>query len=288
MRIAACLLIAVGCTLAGCRDDAPATKQTPSPRIVSYSPAITDMLYDMGLGAHVVGVTNYCRPPASFSPAVVGDRSRVSAEAIMAVEPDVIIIQQNPDDFGAVRRHRPNLRIEHLRIETLGDIASSVERIGRIVSRPGLGQQHRQAFERKLDAIRVRVAGRARPKVLFVGGFDRPFTGGKETFIDEMIRVAGGTNAAAERGYEGWKTLNRENILAMAPEVLVCQVDEAQRPGARAYWQSMGDLSAVRDGRVFIVTDSRWTIPSLRSAAFAAKLCDMIHPPAADSEGADD
>ena len=284
MRSTTAILIAALVFLPACRKETtpPQGDGAPSPRIVSFSPALTDMLYDMGLGEHVVGVTSYCRPPADSAPPVVGDRSRVSAEAILAVRPDVILIQQNPDDFGAVKSIDPSIRIEHFKIETLDDVASTIERIGAIAGDPELAAAHKNTFLAKLESVRRSVTGQPRLKVLFIGGIERPHTGGKGTFLDEMIRLAGGRNAAADRGYEGWKTLNRENILAMSPEVLICQVSPAREAEAREYWKTLSHLPAVASGRIFVVTDSRWTIPSMRSADFAEKLAAMVHP---ESEG---
>jgi len=261
----------------GCRKDT-SQPQAPSPRIVSFSPALTDLLYDMELGEHVVGVTSYCMPQGGSTPPVVGNRNRVSAESILAVKPDVILIQQNPSDFGAVRSIDPKVRIESFRFESLDDIASAIERIGSLTGKETLAARHKKRFLDGLEAVRRRVAGRPRSKVLFVVGYDRPSTGGKGTFMDEMIRLAGGTNAAADRGYVGWKNLNRENILAMAPQILICQVAPGRRDEARKYWRSLTGLPAARNGRIFCVTDRRWTIPSMRSAVLAEQLAEMIHP----------
>jgi iron complex transport system substrate-binding protein len=244
---------------------------------VSFSPALTDLLFDMGLGDHVVGVTNYCMLPSGQTdiPAV-GDRTRVSAEAILAVKPDVVLIQQNPQDFGAVRNIAPAVRIEHVRLETLLDVAAAVEQVGGIVGRQDLARSQGKAFTDKIEALRRQAGQQPRAKVLFTLGYERPGTGGAGTFVDEMITLAGGLNAAAERGYTGWPNLNRENILAMAPEVVVCQVAAGQEEQGRQYWQSFGDLPAVKSKRVFVVTDRRWTIPSMRSADLAAQLAEMV------------
>ncbi|KKK98102.1 hypothetical protein LCGC14_2646120, partial [marine sediment metagenome] len=217
------LLIAASLLLGGCRKST-STPATPSPRIVSHSPAITDLLYGMELGDHVVGVTNYCMPPGDSKPAVVGDRINVSAEAILAVKPDFVLIQQDPKAFGAVTAIRPDLRIEHMTIETLDDVAAAMDRIGEITGKSELTGRHRQAFTDKLQAVREKVAGLETPSVLLVGGYEHPFTGGKGTFVDEMIAIAGGLNAASLKGYSNWPSLNRENIQAMKPEVLICQV----------------------------------------------------------------
>lgn len=140
-----------------------------------------------------------------------------------------------------------------------------------------MGLQQRQAFEDKLEQLQLAAEGKPREKTLFVMGYERPNTGGGGTFIDEMISVAGGVNAPSEQGYSGWKTLNRENILAMNPDVIICQISPGQEDAAIAYWNTLAELPAVRSGKVFVVTDRRWTIPSLRSVEYIESLFGMIH-----------
>lgn len=284
MRTILPTFISIACLLAcGCRKSPPAPAG-PSPRIVSFSPALTDILYDMGLGEHVVGITTFCQPPGGSRPPIVGDRGRVNAEAILAVRPDMLLVQQNPEDFGALRSLAPQVRIEYFEIETLAAVAAAVQRVGELAGQPETARARRSEFEQKMQDLRSRLAGREPVATLLVMDYERPSTGGAGTFIDEMITLAGGVNAAAARGYNGWKTLNRENILAMAPQVLICQVPSGQEAAAREYWQSLPSLPAVAAGRVHVVTDVRWTIPSLRSVDYAAELAAMIHPGAFGEE----
>lgn len=259
----------------GCSCERPET-HGPSPRIVSFSPALTDLLYDMGLGDHVVGVTSYCIVPEGSNPPVVGNRTRIGTEAILVVRPDVILIQQNPDDFGAIRSIDPNIIIEHIRIETLDDVGAAIERIGEIAGAETVAGRHRKVFTDKLESLRRASSGSGKVSVLFLMGYDRPATGGKGTFIDEMINLAGGINAATRRGYVGWKNLNRENILAMSPEVLIYQVPEDQADQAREYFKTFKGLPAVETDRLFVATDRRWTIPSMRSVDLVVRMARWI------------
>ncbi len=278
------VLLAVFLPVAGCRKAPRVRDGAPHPRIVTHSPALTQSVFDMGLGDHVVGVTKFCRLPDGEQRVVVGDRL-ASAEVILNVRPDVVLIQQNPDDFIGLRNADPDVAIEHFTIDRLDDIAAAIERIGRIVGDEELGRRHRKRFERSLESIREHAAGRNRPRVMFVFGCDRPQTHGRGTFIGDMIVLAGGVNAAAEK-YDRWAFVSNEGIIALAPDVLICQVlQPGEADAAREHWRQLASLPAVRAGRVHVVTDSRWTIPSTLSASFAAKLADMIHPASAGEGG---
>lgn len=277
------VVLAMALLLGGCNDEAP-LPDAAHPRIVSNSPALTQMLFDMGLGDHVVGVTTQCELPAGETRPTVGAAIDIDAEAILSLQPHVVLTQTKLDRFQAVQNVAPDIRFEHFRIDTLADIASSLQRIGEIAGCPEVGVTARADFEAKLDAIRRRVAGRSRPRVMFVYGHDRPATSGRNTFVHDMIGLAGGINAAAEQ-YDGWKNVNVELVLVLKPDVLICQTAAAEAVKAREAWLSLTELPAARNQRVHVVTDRHLTIPSTRSAGFAADVAAMIHPEADTAEG---
>jgi len=272
---------------AGCRRQ-PSPPPGPRPRVVSFSPALTDIVFDMGLGGHVVGVTNYCvLPPGQTRPAL-GDRINVSLEAILSVEPDVLLIQQDPGSLAALREVNPKIRIVSFQIETLQDIISAVDGIGQALGKQQQAEQFKQRFLGRLESVRRRQGGGSRPRVLFVLGYGTPVVARDRNFIHDLIELAGGANAGAEiRGLQRWQQVPLESILAAAPDVLICQVEPAQEAAARKFWLDMQDLPAARSGRVFIVTDRRWSIPSTRVAELAEKMWEMLHAASKGAGGGD-
>lgn len=272
-RLAALFL--AGSILTGCEQGVPRANAL-HPRAVSFSPAITAMLFQMGLDDHIVGVTSYCEVPEEMGIPVVGNQLNIRTEPIVAVEPDVLFTQTTPNRFETVRKLRPDIRIEYFRIETLADIGETMARVATALGREDEGDEARGAFLAELDAVRNRVAGRRRPRVVFVMGHHNLSTAGRATFIDELIDVAGGVNAAAEK-YDGWKPTGVESILQLAPEVIVCLSEVAIANEARAYWQRLVRSSG-RAAQVHVVTDKRWTIPTgWQAHAAAGQLADMIH-----------
>ena len=269
--VLAALLCVLGCSKSASQSSAP------HPRIVSYSPAMTDMLFEMGLGDHVVGITSQCNLPPGQQRTVVGDAlsARSSAEAMAAVEPDIVLVQQNIENFAALKRIRPSVQIEHFNIETIADIAAALERIGSLAGNKQAGLAARDEFLRKLDAVRSSVAGLEKPRTMFVIGYDRPSTGGKSSFLHEMIEIAGGLDCAEK--YPRWSQLNAEAVLAMSPQVLVCWTDPGTEDKAKEYWAGFAAMPAAQNGRIFAVSSRAWTIPSTRIADLTAELAKMIH-----------
>ena len=269
----------ISCGPAACRET-DVSPDAPAPRVVSFSPALTDILFAMGFGDHVVGVTTFCQLPPGETREVVGDRTGPSKEKMLLVRPDVILIQQDPATFAGIRGGMPDVKIEHFVIEKLNDISAAMERIARIVGDEGRGREHREQFERRLAGVRKRVEGLPRPKVYFLQSFSPLSVAGRASFIHEMIEIAGGDDLSGQ--YERWAQINVERLLNDRPEIIICQALPNQADDAKRYLtERLVSVPAAASGRVLIVTDRRWTIPSSHVAELTEMLAEMIHPEAA-------
>jgi iron complex transport system substrate-binding protein len=246
------------------------------PRVITFSPALTSIVFEMGLGGHVVGVSAFSNLPEGQTRPVAGDRQNINAERIAALAGDLLLIQQNPRDFDLIRRIDPRIGIEHFTIEKLDDIASAVERIGKLAGEERIGLESRRRFEGRLADVRRRVAGLPVPRVLFLTGVDPPSVAGRDSFIHEMIELAGGQDVTAK--YQRWTQINVERMLTAGPEVVICQADKGRQAQAREFLAGLKDMPAAQSGRIFVVSDPRWTVPSMHLADLAGELAEMIHP----------
>lgn len=260
-------------------DPAPPAAEAPAgPRLASFSPAMTAMLFAMDLGAQVVGVTRFCELPPGEERPVLGDAVTVSAEAVLAARPDVLLIQSDPGRFSAIANLAPDLRIEHFAIETLADIAAAERRLGALAGQPARGEEAALAFEAELAEVRRLGADLPRPRLLFVTGSQNPGAAGTGTFVDELIALAGAENAAA--GLRGWQGVDLEYALSVQPEVLVCWSPEADAARDLARWRALQDLPAARAGRVIGLTGQSWITPTPLLAGHARALLALVHPEA--------
>ena len=250
-------------------------------RVVSFSPGITRILFDMGLGGQVVGVTRFCRLDPGVRRPRVGDAFHISTEAILAVRPDVIFAQTSPEKFQGVRAARPDVTVVELRLEELADVPAAIRRIGEVLGRGDLAAPCGAAFRAKLEIVRRRGAGGRRPRVLFVMGTDRPTVAGAGNFIGDLIEAAGGVNAGADiPGVTRWRRTHIDAIARARPDVLICQTSaKGAEADAREYWLQWKDLPAAAAGRVVVVNEPEWSIPGTHLADLGLRLAEMIHPP---------
>jgi len=253
----------------------------PAPlRVVGFSPAITTILFDMGFGEQVVGVTRYCRLPEGVERPRLGDAYSINAEVILKVRPDVIFTQVDSQKFRGVTDLDPQVRIVQLEIETLEDIPRAVRRIGQVLGEPEAAERTVADFRAKLDAVRRSVSARPPVRVMFVMGTDSPTVAGAGSFIADLITLAGGVNAGADiPGDLRWRPTHIDAVAKARPEVIICHVPAGQEEAAREYWLGWKDLPAAWTGQVYAVNDAHWLRPSTGLADLAPKLAEMIHSP---------
>jgi iron complex transport system substrate-binding protein len=275
-RLLPLLLLLLSCCSAPPPATPPAGPGNAPPRLASLAPALSHMLFAMGLGEQVVGVSRYCTLPEGEERPVLGDALTVSTEAVLASDPDVLLIQSDPTKYEPLRRLDPGLAIEHFSVETTADIVSALRRLGELAGQPALGARHADTLEAGLEELRAQAQGAHRPRVLFVMGSEKPGSAGRGSFVHELIQLAGGENVAAE--LEGWPTLNLEYVLAAQPEVLVCWTTPQDAERDRQRWLALEDLPAARDGRVHVVTETTWTLPTPTLLEHARQLSAWVHP----------
>jgi iron complex transport system substrate-binding protein len=268
----------------GCRSGPP-RPDAPRPRVVTYSPALTEMVFALEMGDHVVGVTDLCDLPDGQNRPRLGD-IHVSAEKILSVDPDLVLVQHTTG-FEPFESNDDWPRVVHIRLDRLADVPAAAQLVASLLGDPDRGTRAAEAFQDRLDRVRAAVAGMDRPRVLLIEGTQRPAVHAAGTFVDDMLQIAGARPASRDiPGNQPWRQTRLERIVAAAPEVLLVKTTPEQLPAAREYWQQWEDIPAVAAGRVFYLTDDAWMRPGLHMARLAAELARMIHPdlPAGDDE----
>ena len=276
---AACGLLAASALLTCCsRGAGPTTAPAGSKRVVSFSPAITQMMFDMGLGERVVGVTRFCKLPAGAERPRVGDALSFSSEAILAVRPDVIFTQTSAAKFQGVLDVDSHVKVVPMSIESLADIPAAMLEIGQELGCEKVARRKAEAFNQAVHAVEQRVRLLPRKRTIFLMGTDRPTAAGEGTFVADMIAAAGGVNVgAAISGQTIWRPAQIEAVIAVRPEVLICQASPGQEEAAKAYWMQWKDIPAATAGQVYVVSDVGWSIPGPHLAKLLPKLATMIH-----------
>lgn len=256
-------------------------------RIVSLSPSITEILFALGLGDRVVGVTRFCRyPPEAQTRTFVGGYLDTNLEAIVALEPDLIVLRGEREESVAPFT-KLGLRTLAVRHDTIEGILDSILAIGRSCGAEARAEQLVSDLKAKMERLEQRTAGLPRVRVMLVadrtkgiGKIENVYVAGAGGFLDRMIELAGGHNVCTATGFP---VVSGEGILHMNPEVIV-DLAFPDRPAGQSpetivrEWRQLAEVDAVRDGRVYVVEDDFALIPGPRFILLAEKLARLFHP----------
>jgi iron complex transport system substrate-binding protein len=239
----------------GRRVDVP---EHPS-RLVSLSPATTEMLFLLGLGDRVVGVTDSCEfPPEAKRKPSVGATLNPSIEKILTLKPDLVVgsPQANRRET-ADQLARVGIPLYGVTAQTVDGMLASVADLGRALSHEAEARELVGKLQVRLDAVSRRIAGRKPPRVLFVVWFRPLMTAGPQTFLSDVIRRAGGEPLG--RGLQGeWPKLSVEEALRLQPDVILFPQTQAFAPNREEFRTLAGwkDMQAVQEGRIYFVSDT--------------------------------
>ncbi|UCF69970.1 MAG: cobalamin-binding protein [candidate division WOR-3 bacterium] len=210
-------------------------------RIVSLSPAMTEILFSIGAGDRIVGVTTFCDfPPQAKKITKVGDFSHPSIERIIALKPDLVIV-------NLPEQTRTKKDLDRLKIRTfvssphsLSEIYAELSALGTTLGLHEAADSLILYMKRNIDSVHT-----LRRKKVYVEISPRPIvTIGVATFLNDMIREAGGENIFADLDKD-YPTVSQEAVIARDPEIII--VLHPQDITGRIGWQS---IRAIEERRV--------------------------------------
>jgi iron complex transport system substrate-binding protein len=248
-------------------------------RVISLAPSLTEILFAIGAGDRLVGVCNFCdHPPEVARVPRVGTFTTPSVEAILAARPDLLMAVRGPATMDAIEAVR-RLGVDTLVVEdsTLAAVWTAIETIGERTGRTAAAATLTSTMRARFGAIRDRVAGAPRRRVLMVVGQTPLVVAGGGTFVDELIQMAGGTNVAADSA-QAWPRLSLEAVLARAPEVIIDSALSHEEGADPGLWARFPSLPAVRDGRVHPYRSFAALRGGPRLVDAAEEFARLIHP----------
>jgi len=257
-------------------------------RIVSVNPAVTEALFALGVGSRVVGVdVSSASPPGARKVAQVGYQRALAAEGLLALAPSLVVGTEDagpPAALDALRASRvpvlvlgaaPTVENARARIRTLALVANTKPR----------GDSLIDVMDRGLEnAKQIASASGAKPRVLFLytRGNTAALVSGGNTPADAIIALAGGVNAVT--GFDGYRPLTAESMVAAAPDVVLIPDDALQALGGVDGLLAQPGLSLTPAGkeRRVLHYESHYLLgfgPRLGDAA--SDLARALHPGAA-------
>lgn len=307
VMIAAAVALAAASAMAGCSKPAAKTPAAPAPvaekpatpaypvtikddagnevtitkqpeRIVSLAPADTELLFAVGGGKQVVGVTTYCDYPEEVkSIAKVGDFAAPNIEAVAAAKPDLILATAGVQADVVKQLQALGATVVVIDPQTLDGVYTDIQRVGDIVG------SHDEASDlvksMRADVADVQKAVSKEPSVTaFVEIGQNPlYTVGSGTLIDELVKLAGGTNVVTAAGYVPYAT---EQVVKANPSVYLATKGSGSDPAQIEKRAGYSAIDAVKNGRVIILDDNLVSRPGPRAVQGLKEIAKGLHPDA--------
>jgi len=250
-------------------------------RVISLAPSITEIVYALEQGNRLKGATRHSDYPREATKLPrIGSYVRLDIERIVALNPDLCIATKDGNPKAIIDR------LESLKIpvyvvdpHNLDTILETILKIGTILNAGDRAKTLTTRMRTRIQRVKSRVAQvNYRPRVFFQIGISPIVSAGTDTFIHELIELAGGINLA--KGRLAYPRFSREQVLALEPEVFIItsMARQAVFEQVKAEWRRWPNIPAVRDERIFLVDSDLFDRPSPRLVSGLELLTRLIHP----------
>jgi iron complex transport system substrate-binding protein len=246
--------------------------------VVALQPSAAQTMWEIGAQNRVVGMpknafTSYLNGTEGKTN-VVGERSAVLQEQVVSLDADLVIAPNiTPSETVASLRDSGQTVYYVNESTSLGDVYRKTLMMGHLVGACDGAQRRIDAMRSEVESIRSNVSDREPPKVLYALGGG--FTAGNETFIHELITVAGGENIAATAGISGYATISQEVVVQQNPDWIVIPEGRALPSG-----DAVNSTTAIQEDQVVRVTANYMNQPAPRNTIPLRQMAEAFHPDA--------
>ncbi|HFT1681819.1 vitamin B12 ABC transporter substrate-binding protein BtuF [Providencia stuartii] len=243
-------------------------------RVISLSPANTELAYAAGLGESLIAVSAYSDYPAEAKQLEqVSDWQGLNVERIVALKPDLILAWRggNPqrplDQLAAL-----GIPIIYFDPQSVEGVISAIEQLAKYSSQPQIAQQSVLSMREQLNQLKQRYAQQERPKkrVFIQLGTQPLFSTGSNTIQNDIVSMCGGENIFANSAVP-WPQVSREQVIARQPEMIVMTGTETQETAVRQFWQTQLSIPIIR------LNEDWFHRAGPRVVLAAQSLCEQLH-----------
>jgi len=250
------------------------TLTTPARRIISLAPHITELLFAAGAGHYIVGAISHSDyPPEALDIPRIGDHSGLDMEAILGLQPDLIIAWPSGNPKAALQKlQQLGIHIYHAEPRRLDDIPHSIEQLGRLTATTAQASNNARNFRQRLADLRQRYAGSTPVRVFFQVWEQPLLTINGQHLISDVIQLCGGRNIFAE-------------LPTLAPQVTIEAVIQAnpavilsgnKNTATLQHWQRWKGLDASHNGHLYAIEPENISRHSPRILQGAQQICELL------------
>jgi iron complex transport system substrate-binding protein len=249
-------LLVLSCIRIGCRDAFCASPV----RIVSLAPSITEILFDLGAGDRIAAVTDFCDYPAAAKrKPKIGGFANPSLEAVVAARPDLVIMAEDGNPAELYQKlGKFGIKTYVFRAKRLAELPQGIRDLGAALGMKGRAEKQASDIEKQLSALEKRTKFSARRqkarKVLFVIHPEPLLVAGRETVIDDALKLLKLDNIAADAGPQ-YPKYTIEEIIRRSPDIIFIGRGPMSANLSKNLMKRLETLEAVRKGHVYYTSE---------------------------------
>ena len=247
-------------------------------KIISVAPNITEMLYEMGARDKLIARTDYCDyPEQCLELESIGSLYTPDIEKMISLQPDVVLASTHFTEDTETKLTSAGIPVQVLYEETSFEgVYDMIKTLGDLVNCEAEAERMVSDMKEKIQTVTEKVAGLEKPTVYYVVSFGEggEFTATGETFIHEMITLAGGDNIA--KNGTDW-SYSLEALLEADPYIIL--IDEESKDGFMAS-EAHQNLTAVKEGRVYGIDGNMLDRQGYRNAEAIETMAKIFYPEA--------
>lgn len=250
-------------------------------RIIALAPSITEIVYDLGQEERLVGVTQYSTYPSEAeSLPRIGSYVRPDIEKIVALKPDLCLATKDGNPKHIVDKIvELGIPVYVINPRNIEQIMDTITRLGYLLHADQRAAELVTDMQKRIENIKTQVQkGQNKPRIFFQIDAEPLFSAGTNTFIHELIELAGGINAAA--GEVSYPRYSWEDIIVLQPDiVLISSMAGGLSPDYLVKsWKQWNLLSAVRNEQIYVVDAELFDRPTPRLIDGLEVIAAIIHP----------
>ncbi len=249
----------------------------PARRIISLAPNLTELLFAAGAGTKIVGTVSHSDYPAAASQIpLIGDSFNLDIEAIITLQPDLILLWQSGTGEPAWRKLKAlGLTVYRAEPDTLEKIATSLERFGQLADTSAIANNHSRELREQIAQLGKRYTHKPVIQV-FYQFWDKPiYTVNGQHLISHIIELCGGQNIYADLGTLTPR-INPESVLERNPEVIIASGEDETPPVWLDYWKQWPELTATQRNQIFYIPPDYLQRHTSRVMTGAKRVCEYI------------
>ena len=249
----------------------------PVQRIISLSPHITELLFSIGAGDSVIGVSDYSDyPDAAKKLPRVSSYQTMNVEAILVMQPDVIIAWPSSNSQKALEQLQAfGIPVLFSNPNSHQEIIDNLRWMGKLVGKEAFANRLAKQKEEQIQQLFNQYASKKTVSLFYQISFNPLMTQNKTAFINQAIELCGGENLFADLPALS-PVLDREAVIERDPEMIFASVSNNHVTQALEYWQSLPFLTAVKNEHLYLLPADLMHRPTLRFFEGTRKMCELI------------